>query len=86
MVLRLRVALHFIRLSVHKVRIHITCFKLEHSPMTLKSPLLFGCARAMAMTRHKFEKCCDIGIFSKLTNAYCLVTIGGSENFYRFVP
>ncbi|KAK8950593.1 Eukaryotic translation initiation factor 6-2 [Platanthera guangdongensis] len=33
-------------------------------------------------TRHKFEKCCDIGIFSKLTNAYCLVTIGGSENFY----
>jgi hypothetical protein len=23
-------------------------------------------------------------VFSKLTNAYCLVAIGGSENFYRF--
>ena len=23
-------------------------------------------------------------MFSKLTNAYCLVAIGGSENFYRF--
>lgn len=31
-----------------------------------------------------FENSCDIGVFSKLTNAYCLVAIGGSENFYRF--
>ncbi|KAK8926440.1 Eukaryotic translation initiation factor 6-2 [Platanthera zijinensis] len=33
-------------------------------------------------TRHKFENCNGIGLFSKLTNAYCLVTIRGSENFY----
>ena len=31
-----------------------------------------------------FENSCEIGVFSKLTNAYCLVAIGGSENFYRF--
>ncbi|OVA00661.1 Translation initiation factor IF6 [Macleaya cordata] len=24
----------------------------------------------------------DVGVFSKLANAYCLVAIGGSENFY----
>ncbi|GJR70569.1 putative lipoprotein [Tanacetum coccineum] len=29
-----------------------------------------------------FENSCEIGVFSKLTNAYCLVAIGGSENFY----
>lgn len=33
-------------------------------------------------TRIQFENSCDVGVFSKLTNAYCLVAIGGSENFY----
>ncbi|KAK2456086.1 eukaryotic translation initiation factor 6 [Trifolium repens] len=33
-------------------------------------------------TRLQFENCCEIGAFSKLTNAYCLTAIGGSENFY----
>ena len=33
-------------------------------------------------TRAQFENSNDIGVFSKLTNAYCLVAIGGSENFY----
>jgi len=32
----------------------------------------------------QFENNCEVGVFSKLTNAYCLVAIGGSENFYRF--
>lgn len=32
----------------------------------------------------QFENNCDIGAFSKLTNAYCMVAIGGSEGFYRF--
>ncbi|KZV22542.1 eukaryotic translation initiation factor 6-2, partial [Dorcoceras hygrometricum] len=30
----------------------------------------------------QYENNCEIGVFSKLTNAYCLVAIGGSENFY----
>lgn len=33
-------------------------------------------------TRTQFENSNEVGVFSKLTNAYCLVTIGGSENFY----
>jgi translation initiation factor 6 len=33
-------------------------------------------------TRSQFENSSEIGVFSKLTNAYCLVAIGGSENFY----
>ncbi|VFR01289.1 unnamed protein product [Cuscuta campestris] len=33
-------------------------------------------------TRLQFENSCEIGVFSKLTNAYCLVGIGGSENCY----
>ncbi|WVZ15473.1 hypothetical protein V8G54_013039 [Vigna mungo] len=30
----------------------------------------------------QFENNCEVGVFSKLTNAYCLVAIGGSESFY----
>lgn len=33
-------------------------------------------------TRCAFENSNDIGVFAKLTNAYCLVALGGSENFY----
>lgn len=34
--------------------------------------------------RIQFENSNDIGVFSKLTNAYCLVSNAGSENFYSF--
>lgn len=34
--------------------------------------------------RAQFEGNNEVGVFSKLTNAYCLVGIGGSENFYRY--
>ncbi|KAJ7650564.1 hypothetical protein FB45DRAFT_1050484 [Roridomyces roridus] len=33
-------------------------------------------------TRIQFENHSDIGVFSKLTNAYCLAAIQGSTNFY----
>lgn len=33
-------------------------------------------------SRIQFENSSDIGVFSKLTNKYCLTAIGGSENFY----
>ncbi|KAG2325677.1 hypothetical protein Bca52824_008405 [Brassica carinata] len=33
-------------------------------------------------TRLQFENNVEVGVFSKLTNAYCLVAIGDSENFY----
>ncbi|KAE8747536.1 hypothetical protein FOCC_FOCC005697 [Frankliniella occidentalis] len=36
---------------------------------------------AMAV-RVQFENNNEVGAFSKLTNSYCLVAIGGSENFY----
>ncbi|CAE1272124.1 EIF6 [Acanthosepion pharaonis] len=32
--------------------------------------------------RTQFEGNNEIGVFSKLTNSFCLVAIGGSENFY----
>ena len=32
--------------------------------------------------RAQFENNNEIGVFSRLTNSYCLVAIGGSENFY----
>ena len=35
-------------------------------------------------TRCQFANSNEIGVFSKLTNAYCLVAQGGSENFYRY--
>ena len=33
-------------------------------------------------TRCQFENNNDIGVFAKLTNAYCLIALGGAENFY----
>jgi len=33
-------------------------------------------------TRAAYENNNEVGVFSKLTNSYCLVAIGGSENFY----
>lgn len=33
-------------------------------------------------TRAQFENSNDVGVFAKLTNAYCLVAQGGSANFY----
>jgi len=33
-------------------------------------------------TRTAFENSNEIGVFSALTNSYCLVGIGGTENFY----
>lgn len=36
-------------------------------------------------TRVSFENSNDIGVFAKLTNAYCLCAVGAAENFYRFL-
>ena len=41
------------------------------------------CHYLVMAVRAQFEGNNDIGVFSKLTNSYCLVAIGGSENFYR---
>ncbi|KAI8123889.1 Eukaryotic translation initiation factor 6 [Lucilia cuprina] len=38
--------------------------------------------RSRMALRVQFENNDDIGVFSKLTNSYCLVAIGGSETFY----
>lgn len=35
--------------------------------------------------RVQFEGNNEIGVFAKLTNKYCLVGIGGSANFYRYI-
>jgi len=32
--------------------------------------------------RVNFENSSEVGVFAKLTNTYCLVASGGSENFY----
>lgn len=39
---------------------------------------------AIMAVRASFEKNNEVGCFAKLTNTYCLVAIGGSENFYRW--
>jgi translation initiation factor 6 len=33
-------------------------------------------------TRCQFENNNDVGVFAKLTNAYCMIALGGAENFY----
>ena len=36
-------------------------------------------------SRLQFENNNEVGVFSKLTSAYALVALGGSENFYRLL-
>jgi translation initiation factor 6 len=33
-------------------------------------------------TRCAFENSNDVGVFAQLTNSYCIVALGGAENFY----
>ena len=53
---------------------------MKDKRVTLIDKLLDGIYNHM-----KFENSREICVVSKLTNAYCLVVIGGSENFYRLV-
>ena len=46
--------------------------------LTDTMPLNFQSLRAGA----QFEGSNEVGVFARLTNAYCLVTLGGSQNFY----
>jgi translation initiation factor 6 len=41
--------------------------------------LIFPCPMAI---RTRYESSNEVGVFSKLTNSYCLVALGASENFY----
>ena len=42
--------------------------------------------KRLQLHEFKFDDCSnEIGVFSLLTNGYCLVANGGSENFYRCV-
>lgn len=34
------------------------------------------------MSRCHYENSNEVGVFAKLTNSYCLVAVGGSQNFY----
>ena len=38
--------------------------------------------KKMAVVRTHFENNNEVGVFSKLTNAYCLIGIGRSANFF----
>ncbi len=60
---------------------HTSLHLLPNSPLAV---WYFREAQAPSMaTRCSFENSNDVGVFAKLTNAYCLVAQGGSENFYR---
>jgi len=56
-----------------------TSQRKKHLFLRKSESFLWLCIMA---TRTQFENSSEVGVFSKLTNAYCLVAIGGSENFY----
>ncbi|RYR51957.1 hypothetical protein Ahy_A06g026895 isoform A [Arachis hypogaea] len=59
--------------------------RLPAPPSTSVLFPLMELSRRALRNRLQFENNCEIGVFSKLTNAYCLVAIGGSENLYSMV-
>lgn len=50
--------------------------------MTLNNRVVFREDYNVMATRAQFENSNEVGVFSKLTNSYCLAALGGSENFY----
>lgn len=56
---------------------------LFHNFLVFKAETRLNHYFVMAV-RAQFEGNNEVGVFAKLTNAYCLVAIGGSENFYRY--
>ncbi|PWA62665.1 NB-ARC domains-containing protein [Artemisia annua] len=66
------------------------CPKMKDLPEELLPSLLrliiLGCPGELKEKTSRrglmFENSCEIGVFLKLTNAYCLLAIGGAENFY----
>ena len=53
------------------------------APRASHRPRPFHPPSSSQATRCQFENSNDVGVFSKLTSAYALVALGGSENFYR---
>ncbi|XP_037108510.1 eukaryotic translation initiation factor 6 isoform X1 [Syngnathus acus] len=64
--------------STRDHRKHAHVVRKFERPILSRSQAL---CNAMAV-RASFEKNNEIGCFAKLTNTYCLVAIGGAENFY----
>eukprot|EP00276_Gloeochaete_wittrockiana_P001768 CAMPEP_0184675642 /NCGR_PEP_ID=MMETSP0308-20130426/87900_1 /TAXON_ID=38269 /ORGANISM="Gloeochaete witrockiana, Strain SAG 46.84" /LENGTH=305 /DNA_ID=CAMNT_0027123363 /DNA_START=479 /DNA_END=1396 /DNA_ORIENTATION=- len=62
--------------SINRVRAHVSARNLQRLRY-----FHLRCNLNMA-TRAQFENSNDVGVFAKLTNAYCLTALGGSENFY----
>merc|ERR1712113_627929 len=50
--------------------------------LNLHSRLSSHFGPALMAARAQFESSSEVGVFSHLTNSYCLVAVGGSENFY----
>lgn len=61
---------------------NLSNFKLRFCQISNHKHKKFYYFLKMAL-RAQFENSDDVGVFSKLTNTYCLVAIGGSEVFYR---
>lgn len=71
-------SLHSLMRLQHSILIH----KSVHNLSTKSSLLNLYYLYSNMATRAQFESSNEIGVFSNLTNAYCLTAIGGSENFY----
>ncbi len=66
-------------LSMHECNLAVCMFCLRYfCGASNHRSFLFAMA-----TRCQFENSNDVGVFAKLTSSYCIVALGGSENFYR---
>ena len=61
---------------------HVLLLKIQSVLKIIDYPISSREYIKMAVRVH-FEGNNEVGVFSALTNAYCLVAIGGSQNFYR---
>lgn len=56
----------------------------RHQPTAAAFSQLPPALRPSMATRCQFESSSEVGVFAQLTNAYCLVATGRSENFYGY--
>lgn len=70
----------------YTVRGKILPFRPKTELSSKRVPLLNRVVLVIMAIRVQYEGNNSIGVFTRLTNTYCLVPVGSTENYYRWVP
>ncbi|KAK9051051.1 hypothetical protein SSX86_027676 [Deinandra increscens subsp. villosa] len=75
--------LQLLQMNVHEMNADYSGWSVKYHVNLESAAAAAAAAASLSFPQgFQFESSCESGVFSKLTNAYCLVAIGASEIFY----